>query len=171
MKRIVQAVVAAVIVVMVPTMAFANCLVEETGKIKSRVSDVGTEIVFENASEETIQIYWLNFEGEKVQYAELAPEQTHRQLTFVTHPWVAATEEAGCLGIYMPDGQTRTVKLLTEVSHVPLRDVVSDQPIDGQISAEAMCPELCGSVYSEWTGLWTNQASDGQSLCNCRGGF
>ncbi len=171
MKHLYQAALVVLAMMTAPTMAFANCQVEEAGKIKSRVSDVGTEIVFENESEDVIQIYWLNFQGKRVKYADLEPTQTHRQPTFVTHPWVAATEEKGCLGVYLPDGQTRTVKLQSEVDLVPLRDVISEQPIETQMDAEAMCPDLCGSMNSEWTGLWTNQATGGQSLCNCRGGL
>ena len=94
----------------------AFCPVERT--LKSRNSDHSTLIVFRNTAEseeDSFKIYWLDGQGRRKLYATVFKGQTHRQQTFMTHPWVITSPQPGggeiCIGVYMPDAQERVIRL------------------------------------------------------------
>lgn len=55
--------------------------------LRSMEGRVEAVIDFENQAREPLLIYWIDYEGKEVLYRELAPGQSYRQSTFVTHPW------------------------------------------------------------------------------------
>ena len=59
-----------------------------------------TSVIFKNSSDEPVTIYWLDMQGERVEYKKLAADESHTQRTFVTYPWLIANEKDQCLGIY-----------------------------------------------------------------------
>lgn len=77
------------------------CTREKT--LRSEVSEVSLQIDFENATDDWLALEWLNFEGKRVRYADLAPRQTYRQQTYVTHPWVAVDPTQRCRGLFVPN--------------------------------------------------------------------
>jgi hypothetical protein len=78
-----------------------NCS-EEAG-LRSLAGDRSTQITFVNRRSEPIYTYWLNYQGRRVFYAEVAAGQSYIQQTYVTHPWVVATRAGDCLRIFMPE--------------------------------------------------------------------
>lgn len=68
----------------------------------SVVSEVSLQIDFENATDDWLALEWLNFDGKRVRYADLAPGQTYRQQTYVSHPWVAVDPTGRCRGLFLP---------------------------------------------------------------------
>jgi len=40
-----------------------------------------------------VKLYWLNYEGQKTAYRSIQPGRTHRQQTFLTHPWTFESME------------------------------------------------------------------------------
>jgi len=61
---------------------------EGSGKeTRSLSGDVATELTFENRSQRTIVVYWIDYRGEEVFYRRLVPGQSYDQPTYVTHPW------------------------------------------------------------------------------------
>lgn len=77
----------------------------EEASLRSINSDTASRVNFKNNSEGRIKIYWLNNQGQRVEYkvGGLASGQTHQQNTFVTHPWLITNEQGQCLGIYTPE--------------------------------------------------------------------
>jgi hypothetical protein len=69
---------------------------------RSRSSTESTAINFENKTADVVRIYWLNFRGERVQFASLGPGKTLRQETYTTHPWLVTDAAGDCLGLYLP---------------------------------------------------------------------
>eukprot|EP00216_Chloropicon_sp_CCMP2111_P002978 CAMPEP_0198236936 /NCGR_PEP_ID=MMETSP1446-20131203/2817_1 /TAXON_ID=1461542 ORGANISM="Unidentified sp, Strain CCMP2111" /NCGR_SAMPLE_ID=MMETSP1446 /ASSEMBLY_ACC=CAM_ASM_001112 /LENGTH=203 /DNA_ID=CAMNT_0043918913 /DNA_START=295 /DNA_END=906 /DNA_ORIENTATION=+ len=63
-------------------------------KIRSRNSDESTFLFFENQAGIPVKLYWINYDGQEIPYRCLQPGGTHRQQTFMTHPWTfkAVTE-------------------------------------------------------------------------------
>jgi len=55
--------------------------------MRSTSSDDSTFIMFENQTDTTVKLYWLNYDGHEVAYRSIAPGRVHRQQTFMTHPW------------------------------------------------------------------------------------
>lgn len=76
---------------------------------RSHNGNVATEITFTNQRQQTLHIYWLNYQGKRIFYQSLQAGQNYLQPTYVTHPWVITSEQGKCLGIYYPDAQPRNV--------------------------------------------------------------
>jgi Tol biopolymer transport system component len=63
----------------------ANCNITQD---RSTSGDTPTSITFNNVSGRTVDVYWLDYEGNRVYYNTLAPGQGYTQQTYLTHPWV-----------------------------------------------------------------------------------
>ena len=61
-----------------------------------------TAILFNNVTDETVRVYWINELGNRVLYATLAPGASYVQQTFLTHPWVITNLANEGLAIYFP---------------------------------------------------------------------
>ncbi len=76
------------------------------GHIKSVAAfSTPAAIQFVNSSPTlTFQVFWLDYNGNRVLYATLSPGQSFVQQTFLTHPWVIAdtSPAAACQQIYLP---------------------------------------------------------------------
>jgi len=77
-----------------------TCSLENS--VRSLVFDTPTSIEFVNNSSQTVKIYWLDYSGTRTLYATLPAAASYVQQTFVTHPWLVATTNESCLGIYFP---------------------------------------------------------------------
>jgi Tol biopolymer transport system component len=68
-----------------------------------------TNISFVNGTSRTVDIFWLDFNGNRVLYNTLAPDGSYVQGTFVTHPWVAVDHITGrCYGYTLPEAGPTT---------------------------------------------------------------
>jgi len=63
----------------------ANCNITQDRSISG---DTPTSITFDNQSGRTVDIYWLDYEGNRVYYSTLGNENIYTQPTYLTHPWV-----------------------------------------------------------------------------------
>lgn len=71
--------------------------------LRSMNGAVSTQVTFVNHSGVPIRTYWLNYEGKRVFYREIAPGASYVQQTYVTHPWVITNDRSGhCIAIYQP---------------------------------------------------------------------
>jgi hypothetical protein len=74
--------------------------------LRSLKWDRPTHLTFENRRAVPMRAYWLNYEGKRVFYAEIAPGRRWTVQTFVTHPWVVTeggNEYSGrCHFLYQP---------------------------------------------------------------------
>ncbi|MFN8671840.1 MAG: hypothetical protein U0457_07095 [Candidatus Sericytochromatia bacterium] len=77
-----------------------SCEAEKTLK-----SSTGTSInlSFINNSGNAVKLYWLDFNGNRMIYnRNMLNTNTHKQQTFVTHPWVVTDANDKCLKIFVP---------------------------------------------------------------------
>jgi VHL beta domain len=58
-----------------------------------------------------VQLYWLDYGGQRKLYMTIAPGQSFTQPTYVTHPWVATDLSGKCIAIYLPDAQPRQMSV------------------------------------------------------------
>lgn len=149
------------------------------GHIKSIAAfSIPTAVRFVNASTTTtFQVFWLDYNGNRVFYATLGPGQSYVQQTFLTHPWVIAdtSPAATCQEIYLPlqeqapaifppQASTSTTVLFSNVSAtVPL----GSGSIEGSSSAGLylanafeFSPTTTGTFTRARVDLWT-YAADG----------
>lgn len=64
-------------------------------------SNTSTSFTITNQTSVTLTLFWLNFQGQRVRYFDLAPGTTQSQGTFVTHPWVVADPKGGCIRLFL----------------------------------------------------------------------
>lgn len=83
---------------------------EEKG-LKSLNSDTEAEIRFVNRSGQTVEVYWLDFDGKRKYYQTLKDGEFYDQPTFLTHPWLVTDENGDAWEIYLPAKERRTIDI------------------------------------------------------------
>ncbi|MCK7615302.1 hypothetical protein [Roseibium sediminicola] len=86
----------------------------ELGRVRSVEATRPGQIVFRNASQQPIEVHWVDYRGGERPYARLEPGQILEQQTYVSHAWTVRGAGGECRGIYV----TRT----------PFREVVIQGP-------------------------------------------
>ncbi|ESO82381.1 hypothetical protein LOTGIDRAFT_236999 [Lottia gigantea] len=65
-----------------------NC--EQSPPLRSQNNDIPAFITFRNISSRKVDVYWLDYKGQKVKYMEnFSTDRNHHINTYVTHPWIA----------------------------------------------------------------------------------
>ncbi|KAL4422838.1 hypothetical protein ABPG75_009035 [Micractinium tetrahymenae] len=67
-------------------------------------SRVPTAVTFENATQRTVEVMWLNYHGAAHRYHTLPPDGSAVQLTFTAHPW-AFRDPADPAAVLVVEGQ------------------------------------------------------------------
>ena len=86
-----------------------RCAAEQN--LRSANSNTPASMTFINAGSGSLGVYWINFDGQREHYADIAPGDFWTTQTFVTHPWVIEHESGGCMGIYFPEMRHRDIRL------------------------------------------------------------
>jgi dipeptidyl aminopeptidase/acylaminoacyl peptidase len=60
-----------------------------------------TSITFINRTEGEIQVYWIDTEGQRQQYASVAAGQRHQQHTYAGHSWLVTDSQGRTLGAFV----------------------------------------------------------------------
>jgi hypothetical protein len=58
-------------------------------------------VSFVNTSGTALRVLWINFEGEKVEYASLSPGRSFEVNTFATHPWILEDDSGAPFALYV----------------------------------------------------------------------
>ena len=88
------------------TLPRLSCSLEPT--LHSIEGTVTTSIQFVNNTAGPVNVYWINYQGQRVFYRggpfpTLAAGQSYVQGTFITHPWIITDVATNsCLGIWLP---------------------------------------------------------------------
>jgi len=78
---------------------------------RSLNSDTPALITFVNRSDQSVNVYWLDFGGNRQLYKTLEAGGAYKQQTFLTHPWLVTDANAQPWNVYMPEPRPRTVYL------------------------------------------------------------
>ncbi|GIF40778.1 VHL beta domain-containing protein [Actinoplanes xinjiangensis] len=70
--------------------------------LRSIETDKRTEIDFVNHRDESVVIYWLDYQGARERYLVLDSGDARQQPTFVGHPWVITTMGGHSLAVVLP---------------------------------------------------------------------
>jgi hypothetical protein len=69
---------------------------QQNSPVRSLQSRYKLKVSFTNTSERAVDLYWLDFRGNRVRYQQnFQPSRTVQMLTYVTHPWVAHDSVTG----------------------------------------------------------------------------
>lgn len=110
---------------------------DQEAELKSS-NGAASNIVVNNKTDATIKLYWLNQQGTRVEYSRggIKAGASHRQGTFITHPWVITNANEECLGIYVPETSSNAVLNVNKTV-----EVVGSASAGGGISTD-----LSGSI-------------------------
>lgn len=78
---------------------------------RSLNSDTPALITFVNRSNQSVNVYWIDFGGNRQLYKTLEAGGSFTQQTFLTHPWLVTDAQGQPWNIYMPEASPRTVVL------------------------------------------------------------
>jgi von Hippel-Lindau disease tumor supressor len=82
---------------------------KEANRLKSLHSAVATEIRFVNHSGQTVNVFWLDYDGRPKFYQTLRDGEFYDQSTYLTHPWLIANENGDAWDVHLPTEQPRTI--------------------------------------------------------------
>jgi hypothetical protein len=97
-----------------------SCSLEPT--LHSIEGTVSTSIQFTNNTGGSVNVYWLDYQGNRIFYRggnfpPLPAGQSYVQGTFITHPWVVTDSATGtCLGIWLPTESPGTAVITGSVA-------------------------------------------------------
>ena len=60
----------------------------------TNLSDTSVHVTFINETSQSVALHWINAQGQRQQYATIAPGESHRQHTFAGHAWLATHEDS-----------------------------------------------------------------------------
>lgn len=84
-----------------------QCFAEKTAR--SAESTTATTITFDSEAPVVVQLFELDAKGQRVLKGELEPGKSASHETFATHPWVIASLDGDCRGVFFAQDQPRTV--------------------------------------------------------------
>jgi hypothetical protein len=79
------------------------------GEVQSGQGRDRTAITFKNNRGSPVRLYWIDETGHRKLYATIDDGQSHRQPTFLTHPWLLADQADTCIGLYLPVADPREI--------------------------------------------------------------
>ncbi len=71
------------------------------GTIKSKKFDNPTTLNIENLTQKTVKIFWLDYQGKRKPYGEIAAGQSHLMDTYATHPFLLTDARGRGLAIFV----------------------------------------------------------------------
>ena len=129
-----------------PAAPASACAITQDHSLESVTS---SEIAFVNHTSRTVDIFWLDFAGERVFYNTLEPNGSYTQSTWLTHPWVAVDRITGrCYGYTISDQATKTYEITEgggggEGEQEILATVSDDKPVKADVLLA--CPVAGGA--------------------------
>lgn len=73
------------------------------GDLYSINSEKEVALTFKNGTKVDVYLYWINFQGVPEYYKTINVGEDHRQVTYLTHPWVIIDHEGTKLGELRPE--------------------------------------------------------------------
>ena len=120
----------------------SSCTRERSSR--SAASTQAVNATFTNQTGEFHTVYWLDFEGRRQKWFDLAVGQTIRQSTFAGHVWLVAKLDGQCVAIYSAPGN-----FVVRGAEVPTRANRPRQPQQPKRVVAAPCPTISVSGPSE----------------------
>jgi VHL beta domain len=92
---------------------------EPHSSCESEPTSVSTEGVVQatltviNVTDATFQLYWLDYDGERVYYQDSPPSSTLEQATWLTHPWILTDPDGTCYLLVVINAVQQTMTIGT----------------------------------------------------------
>ncbi|MTI05228.1 hypothetical protein E1180_06835 [Roseibium denhamense] len=106
--------------------ASSDMACSELGRVRSVEAVRPGQIVFRNASQQTVEVNWVDYRGGERAYARLEPGQILEQQTYVSHAWTIRDGNGQCRGIYVTRTPYREVVINGPAGSSPSNGVIGD---------------------------------------------
>jgi hypothetical protein len=77
---------------------FFNCGNEASIRSSQVVRE--TSYTLANRTNQTLTVFWLDYDGNRQRWFDVRPQEKVRQNTYTTHPWLVADSDGRCLRIF-----------------------------------------------------------------------
>ncbi|MGH9941725.1 MAG: tetratricopeptide repeat protein [Pyrinomonadaceae bacterium] len=116
------------------------------GSSRSAQTTQAAKLTLTNQTNETLTVYWLDFEGKRQKWFDLSAGQAFEQSTFVGHLWLVAKPNGQCLAIYSAPGNFVIGK--------PQSPVNTNRPTQSQNQTNVQ-PISDAAIEKSWTEFFT----------------
>ncbi len=86
-----------------------------------------TEITFVNATESDVELFWLDFEGQRRSYGKLPPGGRRPQHTYAGHVWLAVDGQGEALAVFIAEDETTTAEINGQRTPAPAVQTSRDE--------------------------------------------
>jgi hypothetical protein len=76
---------------------------DREGRLHSLNDQPATSVLFVNRTDGPVRLFWLDFDGQRKAYGEIAPGAAVGRPTFQAHAWLVENAGGKCLGIYVAE--------------------------------------------------------------------
>ncbi len=92
-----------------------SALRNEIGSIRSEQGKNETSIEFVNSLQESVNVFWVDYNGKEIKYATLDPGKRFLQPTYITHPWIVRrTSDKRKVGFIVGKKEKQTLNIKLE---------------------------------------------------------
>jgi hypothetical protein len=89
-------------------------LCKDEREYKSISGDLSVSVQFRNNTGNFVNMYWLDYQGQRRFFNRLQPGSGMAYQTFVTHPWVVTDSDDQCLLLYLPTTNANQIITITK---------------------------------------------------------
>ena len=81
-------------------------LAQTGAEYRSLNSSTGLPVTFDNETDQLVELFWLNFQGNEVSYGTIAPGASKGMYTYATHPWIARGKNNAAVQLHLDGDDT-----------------------------------------------------------------
>jgi len=81
------------------------------GSVRSERSDTPTAVQFSNRTGGDLQLYWIDFDGNRQPYGSIKAGESFRRTTYATHVWLLADAAGRTVGLFVAGEKEATAEI------------------------------------------------------------
>lgn len=93
-----------------------------------------------NDTSTTFQLFWRDYDGQRVAYGPVAPNTTTQQNTYLTHPWVIADSAGTCYRFLVMTSLEQSVTIKAGDIQTPVAPPPTTEPLPTSSSSAVSGP-------------------------------
>ncbi len=118
-----------------------------------------TNLSFDNRTPQSVELFWLTFDGDRKSYGSIAPGTKHEQQTFAGHVWLAVGPKGQTLAAYEASDEPATVEIGSQVTRRPEQN----EETRGEAATGSVSPDGRLRAFVKEHDVWFVETAGGQS--------
>jgi hypothetical protein len=96
-----------------------------------------------NNTDATFDLFWLDYDGERVFYQEALPHTSQIQATWLTHPWILADPDGACYLLIVMTSLAQTMTIGSTTGEIPVTPITTpDDTAPGTSAPDTSTPSV-----------------------------